>query len=120
MFLPSISAWPDSPGHFSYYWYELLNDLLFVNFYWGLVNLLPVYPLDGGHAARAIFEQRDGFRGRRNSLILSTAVAAAVALASLVSGSLFRAVLFGVMAVSSAQALAAAPHSAPRPSWSWR
>ena len=27
----------------------LVNDLLFVNFYWGLVNLLPVWPLDGGH-----------------------------------------------------------------------
>jgi Zn-dependent protease len=43
------------PAHAAFSnWYVLLNDLLFVNFDWGLVNLLPVYPLDGGHAARAV------------------------------------------------------------------
>ena len=30
-------------------------DMLWVNIYWGLVNLLPVYPLDGGQIARELF-----------------------------------------------------------------
>ncbi len=30
---------------------QLIGSLLFVNIYWGLVNLLPIYPLDGGRIA---------------------------------------------------------------------
>ena len=33
----------------------LIWDLLQVNILWGLVNLLPVYPLDGGQIARELF-----------------------------------------------------------------
>jgi membrane-associated protease RseP (regulator of RpoE activity) len=95
-------------------WYVLLNDLLWVNFFWGLVNLLPVYPLDGGHAARAVLEQRDPSGGRRTSLILSTAVATLVALFGLLEGSLFMCVMFGILAVSSAQSLAAVRRRAAR------
>src|SRR5262245_43782114 len=62
----------------AYYLMVLLNDLAFINLYWGLVNLLPVWPLDGGHVARAVWEHRDPYRGTKNSLILS-AVAGGVA-----------------------------------------
>lgn len=114
MFLPVLTASPSltSGGmaalHSSRYWYVLLNDLLWVNFYWGLVNLLPVYPLDGGHACRAVFEQRDPYSGKRNSLILSASVAGAMALFGLAEGSLYMALLFAVLAVSSIQALESA------------
>jgi membrane-associated protease RseP (regulator of RpoE activity) len=102
--LPHIAVLP-ARATSSLYVYLLLNDLLFINFYWGLVNLLPVYPLDGGHAARAIFEQRDPHYGRRKSLLLSAAVAAIVAVAAIFTHDLWRVLVFGVLAVSSAQAL---------------
>jgi membrane-associated protease RseP (regulator of RpoE activity) len=82
-----------------------LNDLLWVNFYWGLVNLLPVYPLDGGHASRAVFEQCDPFHGRRNSLILSACVAATLGLFGLVEQHWYMALMFGILMASSLQAL---------------
>jgi stage IV sporulation protein FB len=122
MFLPTLTAWPalahgSGPAlHSSRLWYVLLNDLLWVNFYWGLVNLLPVDPLDGGHASRAVFEQRDPFHGRRNSLILSACVAGAVALFGLVERNLYMVLMFGILAASSLQALeSASPRVTHRP-----
>jgi len=83
----------------------LVNDLLFVNFYWGLVNLLPVWPLDGGHIARALLEQWDRYDGRRKSLIASAVIAAAVALAGVLNQNSWLAIMFGIFAVSSLQLL---------------
>lgn len=57
----------------------LVQQLLYVNIYWGLVNLLPIYPLDGGQIARAIFVNRLPGNGLR--LSLQTSFLAAVALA---------------------------------------
>ena len=86
-------------------WYTVLNDLLWVNFFWGLVNLLPVYPLDGGQAARAVFERFSPAEGRRRSLILSVVVGAIMALLGLLAGSLWILLMFAIMAVSSMQLL---------------
>ena len=36
---------------------HFINHLLFVSVFWGLVNLLPIYPLDGGQIAREFLEQ---------------------------------------------------------------
>ena len=36
--------------------FVLVWDLLFVNIFWGLVNLLPVFPLDGGQISRELFQ----------------------------------------------------------------
>jgi len=114
LFLPTLAAWPamvhESSLPPSFHWYTLLNDLLFVNFYWGIVNLLPVFPLDGGHASRALFEQHDPYSGRRKSLILSAVVAALMALLGIPEGSLYMIVLFGVLAVSSLQSLESERH----------
>jgi Zn-dependent protease len=109
LFLPWLAAYPSAagatPGTSSYLWYVLLNDLLFVNLYWGLANLLPVYPLDGGQASRALFEQSDPSGGRRKSLILSAALAVAIALVGVLQRSAYLVVMFAVLAVSSLQAL---------------
>jgi Zn-dependent protease len=41
--------------------------LLYINVYWGLINLLPIYPLDGGQICRSLLE----LAHRRDSLRLS-------------------------------------------------
>ena len=51
--------------------------LLYVNIFWGLVNLLPIYPLDGGRIAREVFTLGNPRRGIIQSLWLSVIGAAA-------------------------------------------
>lgn len=80
--------------------------LLWVNVFWGLINLLPVFPLDGGQVARNVLIQYDPWDGARKSLWLSTIVGAVVALAAFfLLGSIYMAFLFGLLAFQSYQAL---------------
>jgi Zn-dependent protease len=84
----------------------LIGDLIWVNIAWGLVNLLPVLPLDGGH----IMRHAVGWwtRGRDDTLPLriSVAVASAAAVGALAySNSLVIAGFFGYMAFENYQAL---------------
>ncbi|QDU45428.1 Stage IV sporulation protein FB [Symmachiella dynata] len=48
-----------------------LNFLIWINLYWTLFNLLPIYPLDGGQVARALFSWMMPNRGLSESLKLS-------------------------------------------------
>jgi Zn-dependent protease len=119
MMLPIVSVWPKitSSAYLqpsASYGYIALNDLLYINLYWGLVNLLPVYPLDGGQAARAVFEQYDPYRGKKKSLMLSAGLAAAVAIWGITQHSTYLFLLFGILAVSSIQALEAEREWLPR------
>jgi Zn-dependent protease len=59
----------------------VIGDLLFVNILWGLVNLLPVFPLDGGQISRELFQMSDHSYGFVRALWLSIFVAAGVGLA---------------------------------------
>jgi len=55
----------------------LTNFLYFVfqiTVMWGLVNLLPIYPLDGGHIAEQIFVLTNPQDAMRQSLVLSVIV----------------------------------------------
>lgn len=80
--------------------------LLWVNVFWGLINLLPVFPLDGGQVARNILIQYDPWDGARKSLWLSVITGGLVALAALLFlSSIYMAFLFGILAFQSYQAL---------------
>jgi stage IV sporulation protein FB len=94
LFFPVLAALP--VDHMNN-WYVLLNDLLWINFYWGLVNLLPVFPFDGSHVARAVLD-------KRRALMLSAAVAGVMTVLGLVERNLNLTLVFLVLAVSSAQA----------------
>lgn len=89
---------PDKPGL-----QALLNDILWVNVTWGLVNLLPIYPLDGGQIARELFTLSETPDGFRKSLYLSmfTAIGAALLLFSV--GGIFTLLLFGSLAYNNWQ-----------------
>ena len=75
--------------------------------YWALMNLLPVYPLDGGHIARDICLRISPQDGVRTSLILSVITGAAVAAYAVTKNDFFLAIMFGMLAVSSFQVLQA-------------
>jgi Zn-dependent protease len=84
-----------------------LGDLLFVNILWGLINLLPVYPLDGGQIARELFTLRHPRQGIVQSLQLSVGTAILVGIYAVTERLFFTAILFGFLAYGSYQALAA-------------
>lgn len=85
---------------------SLVMTFLWVNLFWGLINLMPVIPLDGGNVARQVMIRLDPWDGLRKSLWLSAAAGAVVALAGLVlMRSLYVALLFGLLAYQSWQAL---------------
>lgn len=54
---------------------SVINGFIIINFILNLLNLLPIYPLDGGQIARAMFSIVDRFNGVRNSLFLSIGTA---------------------------------------------
>jgi membrane-associated protease RseP (regulator of RpoE activity) len=88
---------------------RLVEDLLWVNIFWGLVNLLPVYPLDGGQFFREVLMLVNPRDGVRQSLLLSVGTAIIMAVFSLyrlgVSNGMYTAMLFGYLAYMSYTAL---------------
>jgi Zn-dependent protease len=84
----------------------LVNMLLFVNIFWGLINLLPVHPLDGGQIARAALTAANPSEGVRQSLMLSVGAGAGVALLAAVKWEdWYIALFFGYLAYLSYTAL---------------
>jgi Zn-dependent protease len=45
-------------------WIEILNNLIFINFFWGIVNLIPIWPLDGGQIMGVILQKISLRRGQ--------------------------------------------------------
>lgn len=84
---------------------NLVAFLLEINFYWALLNLMPIYPLDGGQIARDLFLMADVGSGIRNSLVLSVVTGAGIAIYAGMHDELFLAIMFGLLAFSSYQAL---------------
>jgi membrane-associated protease RseP (regulator of RpoE activity) len=86
----------------------ILHNMLFVNILWGLVNLLPVYPLDGGRIAREALSIGHPRRGIICSLKLSAVTAGIMALVGLLMWeSIFTALMFAYLAYVNYQTLVA-------------
>jgi Zn-dependent protease len=51
-----------------------LNYVFYISVWWGLVNLLPIYPLDGGQIAQQVFYLNNPQDAIRPALILSLVV----------------------------------------------
>ena len=79
----------------------LVWDLFFVNIYWGAINLLPIYPLDGGQVSREVCTLVGSPRkGITLSLQISIAFGAAVAVYGMLQWHFFLALFFGYLAYS--------------------
>ena len=86
---------------FNVYWF-----LVQINLFWGLVNLLPVWPLDGGQVSQILLTFYDRSRGQRWGHIVSLLVAGAVALVSYaLTQKLFLPLFFGYFALVNYQVL---------------
>jgi stage IV sporulation protein FB len=80
----------------------LVQDLLYINVFWALVNLLPVLPLDGGQIALQVLVQHDPWGGMQRALWLSVITGAAMAaLALFTMHDMYLMFLFASLALSS-------------------
>lgn len=94
------------PLEMNFHLQRLVNAILWINIWWGLMNLLPVYPLDGGQIALAMMTLRDPWRGTEQALWISMMVGGAVAVVGgLVLQELWLLFMFGSLAYTSYQAL---------------
>lgn len=97
---------------------EALDFLWYINLWWAILNLLPVWPLDGGRVARELCEAVSPRNGARIALGISIIVAGLIAANSLAAdnghgflpewvptGGLYTAILFGLLAFSNYQEL---------------
>jgi len=70
---------------------------LWVNVAWGVLNLLPILPLDGGHAMREIISIMRGSTDERLALKISAITGALLAFFAISQGYLYGALLAGWM-----------------------
>jgi stage IV sporulation protein FB len=80
---------------------------LYVSVYWGLLNLLPVLPLDGGQIAREIFLIFDRSKPIQHALLLSTITAGFLAVRGFLQNDMYFGMMFGMLAYSNLNALQA-------------
>jgi stage IV sporulation protein FB len=76
-----------------------------INFFWGLVNLLPVWPLDGGQATQVVLTMFDRRHGVRRGHIVSLLTAGIIAVLAAYSEEYYLALMFGILAFMNYQAL---------------
>lgn len=88
---------------------DYLFGILFgINIFWAVLNLMPIWPLDGGQVSREIFQALMPADGLRISLIVSLVFAVLLAVAGLALGP-FTVILFGMLAFASWQLLSLLP-----------
>lgn len=92
-------------SHDNWLLYMALDSLLWVNIFWGLINLIPVYPLDGGQIAREFMVLRDPWHGIVRSMWLSVIVGGIAVAMGLSMQSMFVVIMFLSLAVSNYRAL---------------
>lgn len=104
--IPIPQAFVPLGGPYQLYLNDALRALLWINVGWGLINLLPVFPLDGGQVARYFLTMIDPRNGYTNSLWLSIIFGAAAAIGGFVYlRSIYIALIFGLLAYQSYQQL---------------
>ncbi len=95
--------------------FRIFSSLFFINLIWPLLNLLPIYPLDGGQIAQVLMTKADWRNGPRRVHIVSMVTAGVIAAFVLIrssqsddpQGGLFMVFFFGGFAFLNYQMLQA-------------
>lgn len=81
-----------------------VGSMFVINFWWSILNLLPIIPLDGGRVSEAVLASR-----RSLALRISFVCAAAIAVWFLSRAQIFNALLFAMLAIDNWRALRGQP-----------
>jgi Zn-dependent protease len=97
---------------------NVVFDLVWINLFWGLLNLLPIFPLDGGQISRDFLDGvMQGGQGTRTALGISLVCAGVLAVHSVAAAhgrplipflpplGTYGAIMFGMLAIQSFQLL---------------
>jgi membrane-associated protease RseP (regulator of RpoE activity) len=84
---------------------RVANYLVWVNLGWGVLNLLPILPLDGGHILASVAEMVAGRTGRISARILSIVLMVVIGLWALLAGQWWILVLSVVLTFANVQGL---------------
>ena len=101
----TVPAGADLPGFAAGVW-------LFASFGWGILNLLPILPLDGGQALRELLPGNRRQRLQR-AAVVGVLAGGALALWALTTGQVFLALLAGWIAWSNVQQVQSAREAGP-------
>jgi membrane-associated protease RseP (regulator of RpoE activity) len=82
---------------------RVLDFVLWVNLGWGVLNLLPILPLDGGHIAASLAGIVAGHRGRMAARVFSIVLTVTIGLWALLAGQWWIAVLGVVLTYANVQ-----------------
>jgi Zn-dependent protease len=86
--------------------YAAYSDLVQINLLWTLINLLPIWPLDGGQASQIVLSAIDRRNGVRRSHILALVTAGVLAvIAGIRTSDIFLTCFFGMFAFLNFQIL---------------
>ncbi|MGO8994890.1 MAG: metalloprotease [Polyangiaceae bacterium] len=89
-------------------WTSLTYVIVWVNAGWGLLNLLPILPMDGGNVLFQSLNWLTKGQGEKPARIVSLVAAASICLLALLFRQTYGAFLAGIFAVQNVQALRAA------------
>jgi stage IV sporulation protein FB len=87
--------------------FAFVRYTLFINIWWALINLVPIYPLDGGQITQHVIGIIRRNSGLIEAYMIGAVVGALVAFWFYQRGSFFNAIFFASMAISNFQALQA-------------
>lgn len=84
---------------------SLLGDLVWVNLGWGLFNLVPILPLDGGRVMKSLLNLSTDGRGERTARFVSIGVGGALAMLAIMNGIIIAAILLAWLVYANVQDL---------------
>lgn len=84
---------------------EVFYDVIWVNVGWGVFNLLPILPLDGGNVMLHALAALTGGGGQKAAHVVSIVFAAGVAALALYFGQMFIAIFIALFAFQNVRAL---------------
>lgn len=97
---------PDDVQQLQYLFFVIIQ-LQYINLWWGVINLLPVYPLDGGQISRELFMHIRPHGGFELALKLSLITAGAASAYFFMHHQRYAGILFAMLALQSLQTLQA-------------
>ena len=96
---------PFFAGHQTLLARGILAQIIFVNLGWGLLNLLPMLPLDGGNVMHQLIAMITGTDGERPARVISIVVGVLAAIAGYMYLGLFTAILVAMLVAQNVRAL---------------